>query len=67
MPTLRTCKRCLQPKEDSEFGVNRFMRDGKAIYCKPCNVAHTRRQRARAFELLRNTKVKVSMAALGYK
>jgi hypothetical protein len=64
---MRTCKRCLKPKEDSEFGVNRWYRDRRAIYCKECNRRHMARQRERAFELLRNTKVKVSMAALGYK
>lgn len=64
---MRTCKRCLKPKPESEFGVNRYYEDGRAIYCKECNRKHTANMRATARELLRTTKVKVSYAALGMR
>lgn len=64
---MRICRRCLEPKPESEFGVNRFFKDGKAIYCKQCNKLHTARMRARSVELLRTTKVRVSFSALGFK
>ncbi len=33
---MRTCKRCLELKPESEFGVNRAIPDGKHLYCKQC-------------------------------
>lgn len=68
---MRTCRRCLKPKPDSEFGVNRYYetrgaRDGRSIYCRKCNRKHTVGQRAQSRHLLKNTKVKVSYASLGY-
>lgn len=64
---MRTCKRCLDPKPDSEFGVNRYYEDERAIYCKECNRKHTAKMRTASRELLRTTRVKVSYAALGMR
>lgn len=63
---MRTCRKCFEPKDESEFGVNRLFEDEKAIYCKSCNREHTRRMRARARILLVTTNVKVK-AILNYK
>lgn len=64
---MRTCRKCLKPKEESEFGVNNFMKDGRAIYCKRCNRDYTRELRARMINLLRTTKVKVSYKLMGMR
>lgn len=64
---MRTCRKCLEPKEESEFGVNRFFKDQKARTCKQCNREHSAKLRARSWELLRTTKVKVSTTVLGYR
>lgn len=61
---MRTCRKCLKPKEESEFGVNRMFKDQKAIYCKRCNRDHTRRLRQHMLVLLRTTKVKVSRSLM---
>ena len=56
---MRTCRKCFKPKEESEFGVNNYFPDRKAIYCKQCNREHTRKQREHARVLLTTTNVKV--------
>lgn len=64
---MRTCRKCLKPKPESEFGVNNFFSDKKARTCKRCNRDHTRELRARMIVLLRTTKVKVSHKLMGIR
>lgn len=69
---MKTCRRCLEPKPESEFGINRYYqtrgaRDGRSIYCRGCNTKHTQKQRAQSLRLLRSTKVKISYVSLGLR
>ncbi len=33
---MKICKKCLNPKDESEFGVDKSKKDGLSIYCKDC-------------------------------
>jgi len=33
---MKICKKCLNPKDESEFGVDKSKKDGISIYCKDC-------------------------------
>jgi hypothetical protein len=61
---MRTCRHCFKEQEDEEFGVNNFMPDKRAIYCKECNRNKTRALRENCWKLLLTTKVKVSRSLL---
>ena len=39
---MKTCKKCSEEKEISEFGKNRAKIDGIDIYCKKCNLKKTK-------------------------
>lgn len=64
---MRTCRKCCDELPDSEFGVNNHLPDRIAVTCKCCNREHTAKLRARARELFKTTRVKVSYALLGYR
>ena len=33
---MKNCARCHEDKEETDFGKDKFRKDGHCIYCKPC-------------------------------
>ena len=33
---MKICKKCLNLKDESEFGIDKSKKDGVSIYCKDC-------------------------------
>lgn len=64
---MRTCRYCHKPKPLTEFGINNFLPDKIALYCKACNRLKKAESKERARYLLLNTRVRVSLSLLGMK
>lgn len=44
---MKICKKCLNPKDESEFGVDKSKKDGLSIYCKDCQKLNSKKYKGK--------------------